>query len=127
VACARDYRRLKLRRQTRGKDHFAVAGCKCGQAYAFYLGSNTLSIATLLETNRWSPDVSLLIFLNQLVSGHLAGKSSALYGLVLNAVMRDGLGIEPVPVLVPDQLGDDGPPSPFIDCLLYRYFFGLPQ
>ena len=50
-----------------------------------------------------------------------------MYGLVLNAVMRDGLGIEPVPVLVPEQLGDETPPSPFIDCLLYRYFFGLPQ
>jgi hypothetical protein len=127
VACARDYRRLKLRRQTRGKDHFAVAGCTCGEAYSFYLGRSSLCIATLVETNQWSPDVSLPSFLNQLVSGHVAGKSSALYGLVLNAVMRDGLGIEPVPVLVPEQLGDESPPSPFIDCLLHRYFFGLPQ
>jgi hypothetical protein len=82
----------------------------------------TLSIAEIAETDRWSPDVCFPIFFNDLVSGFVAGKSSAIYLIVLNDVLRQVLDKTPVPILVPKSLGANGSEPPQIDSLIYRYF-----
>lgn len=117
-SCEKDYRRLRLSHQLEGRNHFAVADCKCGQRYKFYLGQAALSMAEIAPTRRWSPDVTLPLLLNNFVSGLVAGKSSALYGLVLNQVLGQVLGHKPVPVLVPQSL-EAGPEQ--IDSLIYKY------
>jgi len=123
-ACEIDNKKIKLYHKIDGTDHYAVGTCKCGVDYRFFLGSKLLAIDELAATNRWSPDVSLPIFLNDLVSGHVAGKSSALYGLVLNEVLSKALGKKPVPVLVPKSLGvEENTPSQF-DSLIYSYLTG---
>jgi hypothetical protein len=119
-----DDTRLRLYHYVDGNDHFAVGACKCGQDYRFYLGSSTLSIAEIAETDRWSPDVCFPIFFNDLVSGFVAGKSSAIYLIVLNEVLRQVLDRTPVPILVPKSLGANGSEAPQIDSLIYRYFAG---
>lgn len=120
-SCEIDNKRMKLYHKMDGIDHYAVGTCKCGVDYSFYLGSRSLSIDELATSNRWSPDVSLPIFLNDLVSGVVAGKSSALYGIVLNEVLSKVLGKKPVPVLVPTSLGEkENSPRQF-DSLIYSY------
>jgi len=123
-SCEADDTRLRLYHQADGNDHFAVSACKCGQDYRFYLGNGTLSMAELAETDRWSPDVCFPIFLNDLVSGFVAGKSSAIYLIVLNEVLRQVLDKTPVPILVPKSLRVNGNESTQIDSLIYRYFAG---
>jgi hypothetical protein len=123
-SCDVDDTRLRLYHYVDGNDHFAVGACKCGQDYRFYLGSSTLSIAEIAETDRWSPDVCFPIFFNDLVSGFVAGKSSAIYLIVLNEVLRQVLDRTPVPILVPKSLGANGSEAPQIDSLIYRYFAG---
>ena len=124
-ACEIDNRRIKLYHKIDGIDHYAVGTCKCGVDYRFFLGSNkSLAVDELAATNRWSPDVCLPLFWNDLVSGVVAGKSSALYGLVLNEVLSRALGKKPVPVLVPKSLGvKESTPSQF-DSLIYSYLTG---
>ena len=102
-SCPIDQTRLTLRRQSQGADTFAVATCsKCGQPYQFYLGSKQLSMAEIAQTGRWSPDVCLVIFLNDLVSGYVGGKSSTIYyGLVMKAVLENVFHKASVPILVP--------------------------
>ncbi|MEM7117936.1 MAG: hypothetical protein AAF614_36230 [Chloroflexota bacterium] len=118
-SCESDNRRIKLRHQIIGGSHFAVGAClKCGTVYDFHLGSKQLSAASVTETNRWSPNFCLPVFMNSLVSGHVVGKSSSLYGLVLNAVVREVLGERPLPMFVPTNLT---PPANRPDSLLYRY------
>jgi hypothetical protein len=121
-SCDVDDTRLRLYHYVDGNDHFAVSACKCGQDYRFYMGSGTLSIADIAETDRWSPDVCFPIFFNDLVSGFVAGKSSAIYLIVLNEALRQVLDKTPVPILVPKSLGVNGSESPQIDSLIYRYF-----
>lgn len=89
--------------------------------YKFHLGQGKLSIAKIVQTGRWSPDVCFPIFFNDLVSGFVAGKSSALYLMVMNQVMQQALNKRPVPVLVPPGLDapDEAPDKP--DSLLYKY------
>jgi hypothetical protein len=123
-SCDVDDTRLRLYHYVDGNDHFAVSACKCGQDYRFYLGSGTLSIAEIAETDRWSPDVCFPVFFNDLVSGFVAGKSSAIYLIVLNEVLRQVLDKTPVPILVPKSLGVNGSEAPEIDSLMYRYFAG---
>jgi hypothetical protein len=120
-SCPNDGSRCTLRHQSRGADNFAAARCRsCGTEYRFHLGTSTLSAAEVTATGRWSPDVSLPALLNDLVSGVVVGKSSGLYGLVLNEVVAKVLGGTPIPMLVPDDLAsvvaEEAPGS-----LLYDY------
>jgi hypothetical protein len=121
-SCDADDRRLRLHHYTDGNDHYAVSVCKCGRFYKFHLGSDRLSIAEIAQTERWSPDVCFPIFFNDLVSGFVAGKSSAIYLIILNEVLREVLDKKPVPILVPENLSlreDNNDPT---DSLIYRYF-----
>ncbi|MFC1878296.1 hypothetical protein ACFLZW_00135 [Chloroflexota bacterium] len=121
-SCNVDDTRLRLYNYVDGKDHFAVGRCKCGQEYRFHLGTDVLSIAEIAETGRWSPDVCFPIFFNDSVSGYVAGKSSAIYLMILNEVLREVLDKRPVPILVPESLGANGKDPDRIDSLIYRYF-----
>jgi hypothetical protein len=104
-SCPKDGARCTLRRRREGPDHFAEATCRsCGTPYRFHLGAETSSPEELLATGRWSTDVSLPAFLNDLFGGVVVGKSSALYGLVLNEVVAKVLGERPVPMLIPESL-----------------------
>ena len=120
-SCELDNRRIRLYHQVDGRDHFAVATCKCGQSSKFHLGQANLSMAEIAQTQRWSPDVMLPLLLNNFVSGSVAGKSSALYGLVLNEVLRQVLGQKPVPMLVPESLGAQANQPEQVDSLIYKY------
>lgn len=122
-SCEADSSRLRLHHVMEGSDHFAVAACKCGRSYRFYLGEKRLSMDELAGTNRWSPDVCLGIFLNDCVSGFVAGKSSALYGIVMNRVLKV-LDKKPVPILVPSSLGKRESGSNQLDSLIYEYLVG---
>ena len=123
-SCEVDDQRTRLYHKVDGSDHYAVGTCKCGVQYRFYLGSRTLSSAEITRTGRWSPDVCLPVFLNDFVSGLVAGKSSALYGLVLNAVLEKALHKQPVPMLVPESLKETGGASDQVDSLIYNYIYG---
>ncbi|HEX4704297.1 MAG TPA: hypothetical protein VH352_19370 [Pseudonocardiaceae bacterium] len=103
-SCPTDGLRRRLAHQREGADHLAVATCHCGTTYRFHLGAGRLSAAELMATGRWSVDVCLPLFVDGLVSGAVVGRSSALYGLVLNEVATKVLGIDPVPLLVPTDL-----------------------
>ena len=102
VSCRDCRRRLRMRRETQGVDQFAAARCRCGEAYRFHLGSGRLSIDAIADATDWSPDVSLTLFLNDLVSGYVAGASSgAYYGLVMAEVLQQVFGKRRVPILLP--------------------------
>ena len=120
-SCETDDKRIKLRQKKRGGDHLAVGKCKCGREYSFTMGGGSRSIEALAATKRWSLDVTLPVFLNDLISGVVAGKSSALYGIVLKEVLTKVMGKRPVPALVPVDLasGDHDPDR--IDSLMYSY------
>jgi hypothetical protein len=124
-SCETDSRRLRLYHRLQGQDHFAVSACKCGREYKFYLGRHLLSVAELAQTGRWSPDVCFPIFFNDLVSGFVAGKSSAIYLIVMNQVLRKVLGKRPVPILVPESLKAKENGHGQFDSLIYRYFTGV--
>ena len=117
-ACPDSGERLRLRLEKVRSDRFAVAPCTCGREHRFHLGSRRLVIDELAATGRWSTDVTLPVYLNDVVSGVIAGNSSGLYGLVLNAVTRGVLGSTPVPMLaaIPPQVPPDG-----ADSLLYDF------
>lgn len=120
-SCPRDGSRFPLAREQRGADRFAVGTCGCGATYRFHLGGASPSLGELDSTDRWSPDISLPIYLNDLAGGFVAGRSSGLYGLVLNAALSRVLGRRPIPALVPPEPptgeGDQHAPG----SLLYEY------
>jgi hypothetical protein len=119
-SCPVCQRRLRLRHEIQGSDHFAMATCRCGEAFRFYLGNHRLSIVELAQTRRWSPDVSLALFMNDLVSGFVGGQSSGVYfGLLMKAALEKVLNKRRVPVLLPQSL-EKAPPDQF-DSLIYRY------
>jgi hypothetical protein len=122
--CSRCGARRKLVRERNGPDQFAVASCSCGSEYRFHLGSSALSIEKIEATGRWSTDVTLPAYLNGLAGGLVAGRSSALYGMVLNDVVERVLGQGAIPMLVPADLPAvlEGPPE--IDSLLYDHLVG---
>jgi hypothetical protein len=103
-SCPWDGARCPMTRRRHGADQFAVATCRCGAEHRFHLGSRRLSIDALVASQRWSVDVTLPAYLNDLFSGVVAGRSSALYGLVLNATLEKVLGRTPIPMLVPAEL-----------------------
>ncbi|BBK32109.1 hypothetical protein EDC65_0913 [Stella humosa] len=108
-SCPVDGERMRLRRQRSGRDVVAAGRSRAGRAYAFPLGATGCDLGALLAAGRWSPDVTLPVLLNDRFSGMVAGRSSALYGLVLATAMRTALGIRPIPMLVPTTLAE--PPS----------------
>jgi hypothetical protein len=120
-SCPEDGARRRLVHERRGADHFAVNACPCGREYRFHLGAGSGPLGELAETDRWSPDVTLPVYMNGLVGGVVVGRSSALYGLVLNEVVEKVLGERPVPMLVPPDLAEAldarHPDSLFFDCL----------
>ena len=121
-SCDVDNHRLRLHHRVEGGDHFAVGLCSCGEDYRFFLGTSTLSIEQIAQTNRWSTDVLLPAFLNNLVSGLVAGKSSGLYMMVINSVLRQVMGMSRVPILLPEELDPLANLPERTDSLLYDYF-----
>ena len=123
-SCERCGARRRLRLERDGADHFAAATCSCGARRQFHLGARTLSLAELEATERWSPDVTLPLYLNDLVSGVVVGRSSVLYGLVLDAVLVHALGRSPIPMLLPADLADALEARGEADSFLYDYLVG---
>jgi hypothetical protein len=120
-SCDVDNQRLRLKHVVESGDHFAIGTCKCGEVYRFNLGQSDLSIAEIAKTRRWSPDVLMPAFFNDYVSGYVAGKSSALYLIIINDILRQVLGKNPVPILVPESLGKSNSDPDQVDSLLYDY------
>jgi len=121
LSCRVDRARLRLVHERRGRDHFAVATCRCGQAYRFHLGHGEPSLGELAGTTDWSPDISLPVLHDHLMSGWIAGRSSGAYGIVLNAVTERVFERPPVPAYLPPGLvGDAGHPR----SLLVAYLTG---
>jgi hypothetical protein len=117
-------RRLRLHHETDGQgSHYATAA-EGAEVHRLALGRGRLSIDALAASGRWSPDVSLVLFLDGLVSGVVAGRSSALYGLVLNRVRERLYGRRGVPILVPDPALDPAAHGFEEDGLFYSYLFG---
>ena len=104
-SCERCGTRLRLAHERAGADHYAIATCRCGEHYRHHLGTSTLALGELAQSGRWSPDVSLPIHHNHLASGWVVGRSTALYGMVLNEVMERALGLDPIPGFIPAELG----------------------
>jgi hypothetical protein len=126
-SCPAENRRLRLQHILIDWEHYAVARCKCGQDYRFFLGEKRLSLGQLAETGRWSPDVSLPVLLNRQVSGLVMGKSSALYGLIMKEVLTKVLGQPPVPFLVPKSFAPASEFPPEFDSLVYHFLAGKEQ
>jgi hypothetical protein len=106
-SCANCEARCTLVHRREGPDHFAEATCRsCGTEHRFHLGAGTPSAGEVIASGRWSTDVTLPAYLNDLVSGVVVGRSSGLYSLVLNEVVTKVLGGVPIPMLVPTGLAD---------------------
>lgn len=115
--------RMPLSHVRDGEESFAEANCSVHGTHRFSLGRGERSLAELEATGRWSPDVTLPLYLDDLVSGVVAGRSSAMYGIVLAWAQRKLLGTEPVPILVPEELGL-GHDERAVDSLLFSYLTG---
>jgi hypothetical protein len=123
-SCPEDGGRVRLASERRGSELHAAAACRCGARHEFNLGGGAPDLGELLDTRRWSIDVSMPVHHNQLASGWVGGRSTALYGLVFNEVLVKALGQEPIPVLVPRDLGAQATDAE--DTLLVRYLTGAP-
>lgn len=123
-SCPRDDRRCTLSRRRVGPDTFAVTRCACGASYRFHLGSRSLSIREVAATGRWSADVTLPLYLNDLSSGVVGGRSSALYGIVLNQVLEKVLARRPIPMFLPPDLSTILAEGAQSETLLQRYVVG---
>lgn len=124
-SCPRDNHRIKLSRKEIGGDQFAVGRCRCGNDLTFFLGSKILSAISITQTRRWSLDVTLPLFLNEFLSGVVLGKSSALYGIILNKVLQYLFYESPIPGIIPDALATEGCQSR-APSLMVRYLEGIP-
>jgi hypothetical protein len=122
-SCLVCQRRLRLHRETKQGDHFAVADCRCSQTYRFYLGRQRLSLTELAQTRRWSPDVCLALMMNDLVSGFVGGQSSGVYfGLLMKAALENALNKRRVPVLLPGISPENRAETlAKFDSLIYNY------
>ena len=104
-----------------GRDVVAVATCRGQNRYRFHLGNHRLSIDEIVEAGSWSPDVSLTLFMNDVVSGYIGGGSSGIYyGLVMKEVLEKVLQKRRVPILLARPTRADDDPEA-IDSLLYSY------
>ncbi len=111
-SCPTSGARLHLHRETRAGRTVAVGTCRCGEEHAFDLGDGrAVSLDPLVQSGRWSPDVSLPVHHLRLASGWVVGASTALYGIVLNAVAERALGLDPIPGLVPTELTSAADPA----------------
>ncbi len=108
-SCPAEGSRLRLRRVRRGGAFFAEGVGPAGVAYSFPLGTRGNDLDAILAAGRWSPDVTLPVLLAGRFAGMVAGRSSALYSLVLTSAMRAALGRDLGPILVPAALGEDLP------------------
>jgi hypothetical protein len=116
-SCPHDGTRLRLEREGSGSSLRATAACRCRRRYSFVLGDPP-RLDELEATGRWSIDVSMPVHHNDLASGWVAGRSTALYGMVFNEVLEKVLERRPLPILVPARLPpEDGGQ----DTLLVRY------
>jgi len=111
-SCPLEGTRLRLARESRGGALLATATCRCGTRYEFDLGGANDRLGELGATGRWSIDVSMPVYHNDLASGWVAGRSSALYGLAFNEVLERVFGRRPIPVLVPGDVGSGGAAEP---------------
>jgi hypothetical protein len=124
-ACERCGARRRLHLERNGPDRHAAFACSCGAGRRFWLGSGELSLGELEATGRWSTDVTLPVYLNDLSSGVVVGRSSALYGLVLDRVLERVLGRRAIPMLVPEDLAEPREGDrPAADSLLRDYLLG---
>lgn len=121
-SCPHDGIRLRLKHERKGADHFAAATCKCQTEHRFHLGSTSPSLGELQGTARWSLDVSMPAHHNDIASGWVAGRSTALYGLVFNEIIEKVLGGRPIPALLPATLADE--PEEQAHTLLVDYLIG---
>ncbi|HVE76247.1 MAG TPA: hypothetical protein VND22_05720 [Actinomycetota bacterium] len=118
-SCDKDGVRLRLHSRSNDGRRTALAECHCGAEYSFDLGmKGEETIGALEETGRWSVDVCLPVFQNDLMSGVVAGSVSADYGRVLTRITRMALGKRPVPSLLPPVEGGGRQGT-----LLFRYLF----
>jgi hypothetical protein len=118
-ACASDGRRLRLWRAIEDREQAGLARCNaCGIEYRFRLGRSARSMAELAAAGRWSPDLCWLLLLRERISGYVAGASSAVYGLVLQAVAKEVFGQPLPPVHVPEAIARDTA-SAAVDSLLH--------
>jgi hypothetical protein len=122
-SCPDDGTRLRLARDL-GTGHHAVATCRCGTEYRFDLGGSPLGLGELAESSRWSPDVSLPVHHNDQASGWVVGRSTALYGLVLNTVIEKVMGGRPIPGWIPPDLMTGPRPGDSESTLLVEYLLG---
>jgi hypothetical protein len=122
-SCPDDGTRLRLARDL-ATGHHAVATCKCGKDYRFDLGGSPLGLGELADTGRWSPDVSLPVHHNDQASGWIVGRSTALYGLVLNDVIEKVMGSRPIPGWIPPELLTGPRPGDSESTLLVDYLLG---
>ncbi len=120
-SCPSDGTRLVLRHEQERDDHFATATCRCATMYRFHLGTGTMSLGELEDTDRWSPDVSLPIHHRNVASGWIVGRSTALYGLVMNEVIERVLAGRPIPGFIPPDLLEGTAPDPPGISLLVDY------
>jgi hypothetical protein len=122
-SCPKDGTRLRLTHD-RSDGSAAVATCRCGVAYRFDLGRSTPGLGELAGTGRWSPDVSLPVHHNDQAGGWIVGRSTALYGLVLNSVIERVLGGRPIPGWIPPELSSGPRPGSEPPTLLVEYLLG---
>ncbi len=122
-SCPVDNHRMRLVHVRDGMDSLAEAACSHHGRHRFHLGRGECSLAELEAAGRWSSDVTLPVYLTDLVSGVVAGRSSALYGIVLGWAQRKVLGISPHPVLVPNELRRPAADQ-LVDSLLFSYLTG---
>jgi hypothetical protein len=124
ISCSTCGARRTLAREREGGAAFAVARCSCGAPLRFRLGDGALGLGELEGTELWSVDVSLPLYLNDMASGIVAGKSSALYGLVLNEVLERVLGRRAIPMVVPSELAGADSSAAADGTLLYEFLVG---
>lgn len=120
-SCPDSGRRLRLVRERAGADLFGTAVCPCGAEHRFHLGNGSPCLDELEAAGRWSPDVLLPVLCDHLFSGYVAGRSSAIYGIVMRRVLRSALERTPTPAFLPAALAapPTAPPEP--DSLLHYY------
>ncbi len=127
-ACPKDGTRLRLKSKRSGTELLGTATCRCETSYAFSFGRDRPDLSELIATGRWGIDVSMPVHHNELASGWLSGRSSALYALVFNEVIERVLGQTPIPVLVPPSLTSGAPSAANGQAtLLLHYLTGTPM